>query len=190
VLGNLGSVAPIAPPLAVKPLLAGSAKRPGSGQLGASFCHCRHCWPDKAKQAALSLSGVENEEPSQNTLLLADIRDAFDATDDLYMRSSDLVAALVAMPERPWGECNHGKALTQNGLARRLKPFKVWTKDVGPEAKRNKGYLRESFADAFNRYLPPSSTAHPHTTMKSTSQTKINPRRRFFAARMEIDITN
>src|ERR1700730_11909073 len=45
-------------------------------------------WPDKAKQAALSLSGVENEEPSQNTLLLADIRDVFDATDDTFMRSS------------------------------------------------------------------------------------------------------
>ena len=44
-------------------------------------------WLNKTKQAALSLSGVENEEPSHNTLLLADIRNVFDATDDPYIRS-------------------------------------------------------------------------------------------------------
>jgi Protein of unknown function (DUF3631) len=121
-------------------------------------------WPDKAKQASLSLSGVENEEPSQNTLLLADIRDVFDATDDPFMRSSDLVAALVAMPERPWGECNHGKALTQNGLARKLRGFKITPKMVGPREKRVSGYDPQSFADAFNRYLPLRSTSHPNTT--------------------------
>ena len=120
-------------------------------------------WPDKAKQAALSLSGVEAEEPSQNTALLSDIRDVFDATDDPYMRSADLVAALVAMPERPWGECNHGKALTQNGLARKLRGFKITPKMVGPKEKRVSGYDTQSFADAFNRYLPPSSTSHPNT---------------------------
>jgi hypothetical protein len=38
-------------------------------------------WPRKAKQAALSLSGVEAEEPSQNTALLEDIRGVFDSTD-------------------------------------------------------------------------------------------------------------
>jgi hypothetical protein len=121
-------------------------------------------WPDKAKQAALSLSGVENEEPSQNTALLSDIRDVFDATEDPYMRSADLVAALVAMPERPWGECNHGKALTQNGLARKLRGFKITPKMVGPKEKRVSGYDPQSFADAFNRYLPLCSTSHPHNT--------------------------
>ena len=80
------------------------------------------------------------------------------------MRSSDLVAALVAMPERPWGECNHGKALTQNGLARKLRGFKITPKMVGPREKRVSGYDPQSFADAFNRYLPLRSTSHPHTT--------------------------
>jgi uncharacterized protein DUF3631 len=98
-------------------------------------------------------------EPSQNTALLSDIRDVFDATDNPYMRSADLVAALVAMPERPWGECNHGKALTQNGLARKLRGT---PKMVGPREKRVSGYDPQSFADAFNRYLPSSSTSHPH----------------------------
>jgi putative DNA primase/helicase len=58
-------------------------------------------WPRKVKQAALSLSGVEAEEPSQNILLLADIRDVFDGTGEPSIRSSDLVAALVAMLSAP-----------------------------------------------------------------------------------------
>jgi uncharacterized protein DUF3631 len=107
---------------------------------------------------------VEAEEPSQNTALLEDIRDVFDATDEPYIRSAALVASLIAMPERPWGECNHGKALAQNGLARRLKPFKVRTEDVGPEANRNKGYLRRSFDDAFSRYIPGFQSAQPSST--------------------------
>jgi putative DNA primase/helicase len=123
-------------------------------------------WPRKAKQAALSLSGVEAEEPSQSILLLADIRDVFDATGEPSIRSSDLVAALVAMPERPWGECNHGKALTQNSLARRLKPFGVRTGKVGPEAKRAAGYSLESFADPFSRYIPRFSTGQSDISSK------------------------
>ncbi len=146
-------------------------------------------WPDKAKQAALSFSGVENEEPSQNTLLLADIRDVFDATDDPYMRSADLVAALVAMPERPWGECNHGKALTQNGLARKLRGFKITPKMVGPREKRVSGYDTQSFADAFNRYLPPVQP-HTHTLpMKSTAYTKNQPHTRKTGVRLKICLT-
>jgi Protein of unknown function (DUF3631) len=39
-------------------------------------------WPRKAKQAALSLSGVEAEEPSQNTALLEDSREAFGDKDE------------------------------------------------------------------------------------------------------------
>jgi Protein of unknown function (DUF3631) len=77
------------------------------------------------------------------------------------LTSEALVSALVAMTDRPWGECNHGKALTPNQLARRLRPFGVRPKDVGPEHKRVKGYAVESFADAFARYLPPDSTAQP-----------------------------
>jgi hypothetical protein len=37
---------------------------------------------------------------------------------------------IAAMANRPWGECNHGKAITANGLARRLKPFGIRTRDV------------------------------------------------------------
>jgi Protein of unknown function (DUF3631) len=118
-------------------------------------------WPDKAKQAALSLSGVENEEPSQNTALLEDIREAFGDKDEITGEA--LVSVLVAMHDRPWGECNHGRALTQNLLARKLKPFGIFTKRIGPKRDRARGYDLESFNDAFSRYTP-FATVHPDTT--------------------------
>jgi hypothetical protein len=71
------------------------------------------------------------------------------------------------MCDRPWGECNRGKALTQNWLARRLKPFGVHPKNVGPKRDQAKGYTLESFADAFKRYIPPDSTVYPYTANKN-----------------------
>ena len=64
------------------------------------------------------------------------------------MTSADLIAALVAMTDRPWGECNHGKALTQNQLARRLKPFNIFPRTVRADGDRLKGSLLGSFSSA------------------------------------------
>jgi len=89
-------------------------------------------WPEKAKSAAIILTG-DIEDDSLSTQLLIDVRNVFAEkrlADDDGMRSADLVTELVAMADRPWGECNHGKAITANGLARRLKPFGIRTRDV------------------------------------------------------------
>jgi Protein of unknown function (DUF3631) len=68
--------------------------------------------------------------------------------------SEALVTALLEVQDRPWGECNKGKALTQNKLARMLKPYDVSTKTLRIGAGKAKGYKRNDFTDAFNRYLP------------------------------------
>jgi Protein of unknown function (DUF3631) len=115
-----------------------------------------------ARQAALAACGVE-EELSHRAALLADIREVFAENGSDRISSFDLVAALVAMADKPWGECNHGKALTQNGLARRLKGFGIFPEKIGPKTKRVNGYSKVAFADAFSRYLPnpPFQSGHP-----------------------------
>jgi len=120
--------------------------------------------PERARQLALAACGVE-EEPSRGTMLLADIRDVFAETGQDRIASADLVAALISMADRPRGECNHGKAMTQNLLARRLKPFGISPKDVGPKNNRLKGYELDQFKDAFLRYSPnpPLSSAYTRT---------------------------
>jgi putative DNA primase/helicase len=109
--------------------------------------------PARARHAALAACGVQ-EELSPRAMLLADIRDVFEEKGCGRMASADLVAALVAMTDRPWGECNHGKALTQNQLARRLKNFGVHTKKMRlASGGTPQGYELAAFADAFSRYI-------------------------------------
>jgi hypothetical protein len=108
-------------------------------------------WPKKAQDAALVLSG--EEVSTFNVDLLADIRAAFGEAE--IITSADLVAALVADPERPWATWGKGdKPLTQNGLARLLKPFTIISDTVHPAGRPHaKGYKRAWFEDAWASYL-------------------------------------
>jgi putative DNA primase/helicase len=72
-------------------------------------------WPELARQAALTLSG-EEQDGAIGVELLKDIRLAFGEADAI--RSIDLVAKLIADPERPWAEWKRGKPLTQKQLGR------------------------------------------------------------------------
>jgi putative DNA primase/helicase len=129
-------------------------------------------WPQEARAAALS-SSEQEVSASLGEELLADIRVVL--TEKGYLPRKDknagvpsrvLASALVAMDDRPWSECNRGKELTQNMLARKLKPFRISPKDVGQKNNRFKGYDLAKFEAAFIRYLPkpPSATAHPRRT--------------------------
>jgi hypothetical protein len=80
---------------------------------------------------------------SYNAELLADIREVFTENGSERISSGDLVAALVAMTDRPWGECSHGKPLTQNQLARRLKAFELRPRIMRVNGVPAKGYERD-----------------------------------------------
>ena len=69
--------------------------------------------------------------------------------------SGDLVTALVAIEGRPWAELGKSrKPLTQNGLARRLRPLSIAPDSVRVDEKRTpKGYYLHQFKEAFARYL-------------------------------------
>src|SRR5262249_39980063 len=97
-------------------------------------------------------------------LLLADIRNAFAdkgttvrdkvGAERIEITSADLVKALVALDGRPWAEMGKsGKQLTQNRLARMLKPLGIGPQKVGPEHARVSGYVHEHFREPFERYL-------------------------------------
>src|SRR5215467_2712903 len=77
-------------------------------------------WPNRAREAACILCGDGHDAVSANELLAADIRKAFEGKEEI--RSADLIAQLVADPERPWAEWKNGKPLTQKQLAALLKP--------------------------------------------------------------------
>jgi hypothetical protein len=122
-------------------------------------------WPEKARSAASALAGAAIDEASWTELLLSDIRDIFaGAKDDelipsaplVEIASATLVERLIEIVPRPWAEYGQsGKPITQNKLARLLKPLGVSPKKVGPEKNRLNGYERKQFDDAFDRYLAP-----------------------------------
>jgi hypothetical protein len=53
------------------------------------------------------------------------------------------------------------KPLTQNGLARRLKPLGIGPGKVGPKDARVSGYVCAHFEDVFERYLPLEGVLQP-----------------------------
>lgn len=129
-------------------------------------------WPQKARRAAVALNAAVSgeEDESRGVLLLQDVRDAFAQCGRGRVSSADLVAALVAMPDRPWAEYNRGKALSTNMLARLLRKYGITPTPTGPKHQRVSGYLAECFADAFNCYIPAHPlfrTSHPRTSRET-----------------------
>jgi Protein of unknown function (DUF3631) len=113
-------------------------------------------WPERAREAAVALSGGEDRgEVATGALLLAAIRAAF-GTDD-RIRTGDLLARVNADEELPFGGWRDGKGLDSRGLARLIRPYGVRPRSIRiGDDPSGKGYLREQFADAWERWLPPT----------------------------------
>jgi hypothetical protein len=109
-------------------------------------------WPERARRAAVALVAERKvADTSLGSRLLSDCRDLFG--DRERMRTADLVNALCALEESPWGDLR-GKALDARGLARRLRRFDIRPNDHRFTEGTAKGYLRSDFVDAWRRYLP------------------------------------
>jgi putative DNA primase/helicase len=139
-------------------------------------------WPAKARASARALS---KEEPTSRYVeALAAIRAMFDEramdkaiTEEVAGRmfSQDIVAALVAIEDGPWkfyGGKDRDKPITQNGLARLLKPIAPQNLRIG--AMQAKGYERHQFEEDFERYLgdgsAPETPSPPPTPPFKPSQ--------------------
>jgi Protein of unknown function (DUF3631) len=112
-------------------------------------------WPPRARDAAVALLTGEHREDSESlgVRLLRDVRDAFDAEGADRLRTIDILTALNARDDAPWGSLR-GEALGARGLARLLKPYGVKPDQVWIDGANQKGYMRSWFADAWARYVP------------------------------------
>jgi putative DNA primase/helicase len=117
-------------------------------------------WAERACAAALGLSAERAREDDEITsLLLRDIQQVFATREgENQIRSGELVSALVALEERPWGEFGRArKPITPSRLASLLRGYKIrpGTIRTGPaDSDTAKGYKLEDFAEVFSRYLP------------------------------------
>jgi len=122
-------------------------------------------WPGRIREAADILIGTEPD--SDDSVLLADIKIAFEAKDVDRLSSEEICETLVATEGRPWAEYGKsGKPISKNQLAKRLKRFKIVPDSVRIGGKTPKGYYRHQFREAWDRYLSfapqetPSETQH------------------------------
>src|SRR5262249_3192424 len=122
-------------------------------------------WPARIREAADTLIGTEPD--SDDSVLLADVKTAFEAKDTDRLSSEEICEALVAMEGRPWAEYGKSaKPISKNQLAKRLKRFKIVPDSVRIGGKTPKGYYRHQFQEAWDRYLSltpqetPSETQH------------------------------
>lgn len=120
-------------------------------------------WPEQARKAALELSGqatIDNE--SIKVELLRDVQSIFAENGFDRVASLELCNLLALLEERPWGTWKHGKPITQTQLAKLLKPFAVTSRTIRIDGQGTaRGYHREDFADAFERYIPSLSQENP-----------------------------
>lgn len=107
-------------------------------------------WPNLAREAASALSKTESE--SIGTMLLRDIRAAFDGRDRIT--SAELCKHLHDLEDRPWVEFGRSrKPISPSQLARMLKGFHVIPDTIRTGAATFKGYMLAQFHDPFERYL-------------------------------------
>lgn len=117
-------------------------------------------WPQRAREAAwvLSGAGAEEGEGEAGTMILADVKAVFDARGVDRLGTAELLKALHAMEDRPWGEWSKGHPMTPHALARLLKPF-----GVRPRHDRDwRGYYAADFEEPWRRYLKASQTVTPY----------------------------
>jgi hypothetical protein len=116
-------------------------------------------WPRRARNAAVALSTDTEDAESVGITLLVDVKTVFDETNAADQWSEELLAALKAMPERPWAELSRGKGLSGKRMADLLKAFGIRSRQIKRGATNKHGYDRKDFLEAWDRYCAPQSRA-------------------------------
>ena len=130
-------------------------------------------WPARARAALLDLFGrreAEGGNAEAGALLLADLRDLFRDRGAPRLTSAFIVEALGGMEERPWPEWRRDKPMSANQLARALGPFGVRPQNIREGQAVAKGYTKDSFGDAWARYLPTDPIAPTGTSSAPEAQ--------------------
>jgi hypothetical protein len=92
-------------------------------------------WPERARTAALTLSGPVASPNGMALHLLRDVRQIFHQRQAERLPSRDMVRELGRMENRPWSQWKHTKPITAIQLARILADLGVAPKVIrhGPE---------------------------------------------------------
>lgn len=115
-------------------------------------------WPVRMREAALALATKsETDDEPIAVELLGHIRTVFEEQRADRLFSEALCAELKRREDWPWiawGSRRRDPGLTPTDLSKLLRPFRIRPLTVRVGGTTRKGYKREQFADAWDRYLP------------------------------------
>lgn len=113
-------------------------------------------WPARVRKAAAAAVRVRGDQDIKAELII-DIKSVMDENRAVEEWPSAMLAEHLAMLEgRPWAEFGKAqKAITQNAIARLLKPFAIAPTVIGPEGGQARGYCRWQFKEVFDAYAAP-----------------------------------
>lgn len=115
-------------------------------------------WSERAREAAIGLSGTQPSDESARIRLLSDIRLAFDTLRFERISSETLINWLTQLDDAPWGNW-FGKPLTTHGVHRMVCEQYGIAKARTVRFDNNvskKGWYRSDFELAWSRYLQPT----------------------------------
>ena len=110
-------------------------------------------WVERARNAAIALSRMtDDDDETDQTLLLADIKTIFLEAGRDRLRSTQITEKLAQMEHRAWPEWKNGRPMTAVQLAEMLARFNIHPTTHRFGDTTAKGYLLAQFADSFARY--------------------------------------
>jgi len=110
-------------------------------------------WPERARQAALAISGSNGPTRSVGEELLRDIQAIFTERDTDRVFSKNLIGDLCADEERPWASYNRGKSISPRQVSSQLREYGILPRSIRIGSSTAKGYMLEQFEEAFKRYI-------------------------------------
>ncbi|WP_431973979.1 DUF3631 domain-containing protein [Micromonospora haikouensis] len=128
-------------------------------------------WPGRARQAVTVLTAEADEAGNVSTRvrLLADVRTAFTVLGDPPAASThDLLTALNGDDEAPWAGFGP-TGLTGKRLGDLLREFGITSTTIRFPVGQAKGYTRDAFTDAWQRYCPTPSVPSVPTSFPQVS---------------------
>jgi len=115
-------------------------------------------WPDRARHAVIVLTeeAADSGHVTTRVRMLADIRAAFATLGDpAAVTTAELLKVLNDDPEAPWAAFGSA-GLTGKRLGDLLRDFGISSETIRFQVGQAKGYRREAFTDAWQRYCPPA----------------------------------
>tara|TARA_Y100000588_G_C13988732_1_gene810490 strand:- start:189 stop:827 length:639 start_codon:yes stop_codon:yes gene_type:complete len=121
-------------------------------------------WPQRVRNAANSLFGASDQDVELvGNQLLVHVRQYFDENGRDRVFSSDLCDWLNGLEDGGYSSWNHGKGVTQKRLAKELRHYDISPDSIRGDSGIKKGYRKDWFKDAFERYLDTEGELNPNS---------------------------